>query len=232
MAPAIAAVTALSPLRAGPGNASRVCPARARRCPVDRQVREERRPAPDPAGGKRPPGAGRVLAGDFGPPAGQGSAWHCRRGNSPCHDMPGGRVSRFSIRQPLRPARLQHPVSGQAADAAGKRQRSGCPSCSRQSLRKLPAAPRSGGDLTPCRHCLRFIPKGRGMPIRSHRPVPVPQPCAGRNPSPCCGLRCPGASRPGARDHPFNGPQPRLPPNRPLPSAAPTGARRGLRPLP
>jgi len=55
------------PLRAGPGNATRVSPARAERCPVDRQVREGQRPAPDPAGAKRPPGAGRALAGGFGP---------------------------------------------------------------------------------------------------------------------------------------------------------------------
>jgi len=34
---------------------------------MDRQVREDRRPAPDLAGAKRPPGAGRALAGGFGP---------------------------------------------------------------------------------------------------------------------------------------------------------------------
>jgi hypothetical protein len=61
MAPAIEAVTLLSPLQAGSGNAARF-PARARRCPVDRQVREHRRPAPDPAGVKRPPGRGGRLA--------------------------------------------------------------------------------------------------------------------------------------------------------------------------
>jgi len=64
------------PLWAGSGNAARF-PTRAARCQPDRQVREERRPAPDPAGAKRPPvagrrwlGAGRALAGGFGPPAG------------------------------------------------------------------------------------------------------------------------------------------------------------------
>jgi len=45
----------------------RVSTARARRSPVDREVREQRRPAPDPAGEKRPPGAGRALAGGCGP---------------------------------------------------------------------------------------------------------------------------------------------------------------------
>jgi hypothetical protein len=56
----------LSPVRAEAGNAPRF-PARARRCPVNLRVREQQRPAPDPAGAKRPPGAGRVLAGGFGP---------------------------------------------------------------------------------------------------------------------------------------------------------------------
>ena len=56
----------LSPVRAEAGNAPRF-PARARRCPVNLRVREQQRPAPDPAGAKRPPGAGRALAGGFGP---------------------------------------------------------------------------------------------------------------------------------------------------------------------
>ena len=32
----------------------------------------------------------------------------------------------------------------------------------------------SDGDGNPCRHCLRFIPKGRGMLILSRRPFPAP----------------------------------------------------------
>ena len=67
MAPAMGAVRVLSSTRAGTGNATRVSPARAQRRPVDRQVLEERRAAPGPAGAKRPPGAGRALAGGFGP---------------------------------------------------------------------------------------------------------------------------------------------------------------------
>ncbi len=35
--------------------------------------------------GQRPSGAGRALAGGFGPPAGQGSVWRCGRGDGPCH---------------------------------------------------------------------------------------------------------------------------------------------------
>jgi hypothetical protein len=83
MAPAIAAVKGRSSVRAGTGNALRF-PARAGRFPVDRQVQAHGRPAPDPAGGKRPPGAGRALAGGFGPPAGLGSAWRCGRGDGRC----------------------------------------------------------------------------------------------------------------------------------------------------
>jgi hypothetical protein len=83
MAPAIEAAKVRSLVRAGPGNAPRF-PARAGQCPVDRHVQKQRRPAPDPAGEKRPPGAGRALAGGFGPPAGLGSAWRCGRGDSPC----------------------------------------------------------------------------------------------------------------------------------------------------
>jgi hypothetical protein len=51
-----------------------VSPASARRCHEDRLHPHQQRPAPDPAGGKRPPGAGRALAGGFGAPAGLGSA--------------------------------------------------------------------------------------------------------------------------------------------------------------
>jgi len=67
MAFASQAVMVLSPLQLGRGNATRVSPACVGRCPLDRQVRERRRPAPDPAGAKRPPVAGRALAGGFGP---------------------------------------------------------------------------------------------------------------------------------------------------------------------
>jgi hypothetical protein len=77
------------PVRAGSGNAC-VSPARAGQCPVDRQVQAHRRPAPDPAGGKRPPRAGRALAGGFGPPAGLGSAQRCGRGDGPRHGGEAG----------------------------------------------------------------------------------------------------------------------------------------------
>jgi hypothetical protein len=95
MAPAMTAGLAVriqivrAPLRAGTGNAC-VSPARAERCHKDRCNRHKQRPAPGPAGEKRPPGAGRALAGGFGPPACMGSAWHCGRGDGPCHGNGAG----------------------------------------------------------------------------------------------------------------------------------------------
>jgi len=89
----------------GRGNATRVSPARTGRCPVDPNVREKQRPAPDPAGDKRPPGAGRALAGGFGPPAGQGSARRWAKGDAPA--MVAG-----SVLSPLRWPRLQRPAEG------------------------------------------------------------------------------------------------------------------------
>ena len=77
MAPAIAAVALLSSVRAGPGNAPRF-PARAGRCPADRQVLDQRKASARPAGGGS--GAGRGLW----PPAGQGAAQRCGRGDGPC----------------------------------------------------------------------------------------------------------------------------------------------------
>jgi hypothetical protein len=58
----------------------RVSPARSGRCPVDRLVREQQRPAPDPAGEKRPPWAGRALAGALalGWRGGNVAAWQRR----------------------------------------------------------------------------------------------------------------------------------------------------------
>ena len=90
------------------GNRKRMrFPARAGRFPADRQVQAHGRPAPDPAGGKHPPGAGRALAGGFGPRrardqrsavAGAVAPARMRKARS------GGSVSRFAIRQLLRPA--------------------------------------------------------------------------------------------------------------------------------
>ena len=48
----------------------------------------------------------------------------------------------------------------------------------------------SDGDGTPCRHCLRFIPAGRGMLILAHRPFPAPQPYAETGPIFLCAELC------------------------------------------
>jgi hypothetical protein len=78
-----------------------------RRLPWDPCNPHRQRPAPDPAGEKRPPGAGRALAGGFGPPAGQGSAWRFGRGDGPCQDAQVARRQK------------SFPLFGQAAHASG-----------------------------------------------------------------------------------------------------------------
>ena len=112
-----------------------VSPARAGQCSVDRQVREQQRPAPDPAGEKRPPGAGRALAGGFGPPAGVRSAWHCGRGDGPCQSC---RASRHA---------QGHRLSGRDEETLRLSQpaRNGSPSIGRSGHNRRPA-PAGGGS--------------------------------------------------------------------------------------
>jgi len=86
--------------RAGSENATRVSPARARRCPVDRQVRAPRKASARPSGGEAPVGGGAGAGRGLWPPAGQGSAWCCGRGNGPCHcSGEGAFVSAGGIRK-------------------------------------------------------------------------------------------------------------------------------------
>ena len=88
-------------------------PAPAGRRPVDWQVQDQQRPAPDPAGAKRPPEAGRALAGGFGPRLGKDQPAAAAGAMAPARmrkARAGRRVSRFSVGQPLRPTRRQHPV--------------------------------------------------------------------------------------------------------------------------
>jgi hypothetical protein len=68
-------------LRAGTGNALRF-PARAGRHPVDRQVREQRRPAPDPAGVRHPQRSRR------------GGSCHPARSPCGCHFSAAGDIIR------------------------------------------------------------------------------------------------------------------------------------------
>jgi hypothetical protein len=94
-----------------------VSPARARRCPQDPCHPQQERPAPDPAGKKRPPGAGRALAGGFWPPAGLGSAGRCGRGDGPCHGNGAG-GSDSDRPRPLRAGKGNACVSPPARNAA------------------------------------------------------------------------------------------------------------------
>ena len=54
----------------------------------------------------------------------------------------------------------------------------------------------SDGGGNPCRHCLRFIPAGRGMLILAHGPFPAPQPYAETGPVFLCADAC---DAPGGR---------------------------------
>jgi len=70
---------------AGPGNATRVSPARAGRCPVDRWVRDRQKASARPGGGKAPAEGGAGAGRGLWAPAGVGSVWRCGRGDGPCH---------------------------------------------------------------------------------------------------------------------------------------------------
>ncbi|UWQ28990.1 DUF1203 domain-containing protein [Leisingera sp. M523] len=48
----------------------------------------------------------------------------------------------------------------------------------------------SGGGSNPCRHCLQYIPDGRGMLILAHRPFPEAQPYAETGPIFLCADHC------------------------------------------
>lgn len=48
----------------------------------------------------------------------------------------------------------------------------------------------SDGTGNPCRHCLQFIPSGRGMLILAHRPFPALQPYAETGPIFLCAEAC------------------------------------------
>ena len=94
-----------APLRAGPRNALRFPRPRAALPP--RPVL----PAPKEVSARRWRVYRQVGRGPraFWPQAGQGSVWHCGRGDGPCQDAQGragGRVSRFSVRQPMQGARF------------------------------------------------------------------------------------------------------------------------------
>ncbi len=105
-----------------------VSPARAERSPADRQVRDGQTPAPGPAGAKRPPGAGRALAGGFWPPAGPDASvalWQGRwplpwkRGVLSPHLAGTGNAQRFPRPRGTVPCRPAGPGSTEASARPG-----------------------------------------------------------------------------------------------------------------
>jgi hypothetical protein len=107
----------------------RVSPARAGRCPADRLIQEQRRPAPDPAGEKRPPWAGRALAGGFGPRAGSDTSMALWQGRWPLPERPGNpdcsgpplRAESANAPRFPPPARDGAPQTGRSRNNAGQR---------------------------------------------------------------------------------------------------------------
>ena len=114
MAPALEAVRVLSLLRAGKGNATLVSPARAGRFCADRQVWEHRQASARPGGREAPAGSGRALAGGFSPRLDKSQSGAVAGAMAPARMLKahaGARVSRLSVRQPLRLAPLQNTVN-------------------------------------------------------------------------------------------------------------------------
>ncbi|MEW2914075.1 DUF1203 domain-containing protein [Leisingera sp. JC11] len=55
---------------------------------------------------------------------------------------------------------------------------------------QLPERTVSDGGKNPCRHCLQYIPEGKGMLILAHRPFPEAQPYAETGPIFLCADHC------------------------------------------
>jgi len=117
MAPAIEAGAALSPVRAGAGNATRVSPARSGHCPADRLVRDQQKASARPGGDEAPARGGAGAGRGLWPPAGQGAAWRCGRGDGPCQRRGGSAFASAGGRRkrdPRFPARAgRSPVARQ-----------------------------------------------------------------------------------------------------------------------
>ena len=61
-----------------------------------------------------------------------------------------------------------------------------------------PERARSDGGGNPCRHCLRYIPKGADMLVLAHRPFPQTQPYAETGPVFLCADDCSAPQTTGA----------------------------------
>ncbi len=136
MAPAIAAVTALLSVRAGTGNATRVSPAPAQRCPVDRQVLEQQQASVRPGGCEAPAVGGAGAGRGLWPPAGPDPGAALRQGRWP---LPLKRGQRF--RQCGRDQETQRVSSARAGR---------CP-VDRQVQDQRQASARPGGGEAPAR---------------------------------------------------------------------------------
>jgi hypothetical protein len=101
MAPASEAVKLLSPLRAGSGNAARF-PARARRCPVDRQVQAPRKASARPGGGEAHAGPGAGAGRGLLAPGGTRISLALEQGRWPLPE--GARRARAAVFPALRSA--------------------------------------------------------------------------------------------------------------------------------
>lgn len=110
-------------------------------------------------------GCGPLVPGALAPPAGQGSAWHCGRGDGPARmrmARAGTRYSRFALRQPKRPTLFSTLPSDTRP----------CPAlfCPRGT-----AARKGIGAVSPPARCrravLRRLWRGRGQPCSVLTPI-------------------------------------------------------------
>ncbi len=178
----------------------RVSPARAERCPQDPCHPHQQRPAPGPAG--------RALAGGFGPPAGQGSAWRCGRGDGPCH-------GNDAVPPPLRAGPRNAPRFPARAERCHQDR------CNPHRQRPAPAgggagagrglwAPRRAkgqrsavaGAMAPANEAVKVLSSGRAGTGNALR---FPRPCGTlpRRPSPPAPTEA--STRPGGREAPAEG---------------------------
>ena len=143
------------PLWAGSGNATRVSCTPAQRSSKDPCCPHQQRPVPGPAGGKRPPGAGRALAGGFG----RRLAWIQPRAAA-------GAMAPARMRKAHR--RKRFPLSGQAAHAVG----TFSASCQAPLRGLLPPREPSGPHQAACHRTHGLPPKAVSPqgPARISRP--------------------------------------------------------------
>ncbi len=140
------------PIRAGPGNATRVSPARARRCPADRWVQAPRKASARPGGGEAPAGGGAGAGRGLWPPAGPDIGVALWQGRRPLQLKrgqclrPSGREPEAHRVSPVRAGRLYHGPCPPGAPKDGIRLGAGraCGICSAGPVRLTRPASRTG----------------------------------------------------------------------------------------